>query len=235
MDSPEFHDMSDYSLFVLIFFKIHVTMKKKSKISVRKPIQRRSQETRNSILEAATHILLSKSSLAGFNSNAIAARAGVSIGSFYQYYPNKEAVLEELIEGRMASFVETLNKTLISKSSRDERSPRAFLHQLLLLLLNEFRKDPLLTLLMFEFSHLVANRERMKKAEELLIPILSHTLRTSIPNPRKNNPELASFVMLQAYRGVVAIASSRKFLGIDLDVLAEELTDLFWRYLSKSD
>jgi AcrR family transcriptional regulator len=62
------------------------------------PGQARSQETVNIILEASTRILESEG-LRGFNTNAIAAKAGVSVGSLYQYFPNKDAIVLALIGG----------------------------------------------------------------------------------------------------------------------------------------
>ena len=61
------------------------------------PRQVRAQVTRNSILEAAAHIIAG-GGLAAFNTNAVAERAGVSIGSLYQYFPNKDALMVALIE-----------------------------------------------------------------------------------------------------------------------------------------
>ncbi len=60
------------------------------------PVQQRALATRDAILEAATQILAA-GGLAAFNTNAIATRAGVSIGSLYQYYPNKDALMVALI------------------------------------------------------------------------------------------------------------------------------------------
>lgn len=48
------------------------------------------------ILEASARILESDG-LRGFNTNAVAIRAGVSVGSLYQYFPNKDAILLALI------------------------------------------------------------------------------------------------------------------------------------------
>ncbi len=45
----------------------------------------------------------------GFNTNAIATRAGVSIGSLYQYFPNKDAIVRALI----SSFEETLHDAVL--------------------------------------------------------------------------------------------------------------------------
>ena len=61
------------------------------------PQQRRSQETVEAILDAAAQ-LFSESGFDSVSTNAVAARAGVSIGSFYQYFPNKLALLEALRE-----------------------------------------------------------------------------------------------------------------------------------------
>lgn len=58
----------------------------------RKPSQDRSKATCEAILQAAAHILEEEGDTA-FTSNRIAERAGVSIGSLYQYFPNKKAIL----------------------------------------------------------------------------------------------------------------------------------------------
>jgi AcrR family transcriptional regulator len=47
------------------------------------------------ILEAAARILETRG-LAGFNTNAVAERAGVSVGSLYQYFPSKESLVAAL-------------------------------------------------------------------------------------------------------------------------------------------
>jgi AcrR family transcriptional regulator len=59
------------------------------------PRQRRSQATVEVILEAAAQ-LLERDGERGFNTNAVAERAGVSIGSLYRYFPNKQAILVAL-------------------------------------------------------------------------------------------------------------------------------------------
>jgi AcrR family transcriptional regulator len=56
------------------------------------PIQARARATVDAMLVAAAHILETRG-LAAVNTNAIAERAGVSIGSLYQYFPNKTALL----------------------------------------------------------------------------------------------------------------------------------------------
>jgi AcrR family transcriptional regulator len=60
------------------------------------PVQARSAATVEAILEAAAHILESEG-FDGYTTNAIAKRAGVSIGSLYQYFPNKDAVTAALV------------------------------------------------------------------------------------------------------------------------------------------
>lgn len=62
----------------------------------KRPHQARSVATFEAILEAAARILESLG-FAGFNTNAVAELAGVSIGSLYQYFPSKDALIVELI------------------------------------------------------------------------------------------------------------------------------------------
>jgi len=61
----------------------------------RKPIQARAIDTIDAILLACAQIL-EKHGRAALNTNHIAERAGVSIGTLYQYFPNKQAILIEI-------------------------------------------------------------------------------------------------------------------------------------------
>ena len=68
------------------------------------PSQPRSAHTVEVMLEGAAHIL-EQHGLDGYTTNAIAARAGVSIGSLYQYFPTKDAVTVALIERERTGLV----------------------------------------------------------------------------------------------------------------------------------
>ena len=63
----------------------------------KRPVQDRSQATVGYILEAAAQ-LFGESGYEGTTTNRVAERAGVSIGSVYQYFPSKEALLVALAE-----------------------------------------------------------------------------------------------------------------------------------------
>jgi AcrR family transcriptional regulator len=67
-------------------------MSNRMKNQRRSPRQARSRATYDAILEAASQIL-ERDGPSAFNTNAVAERAGVSIGTLYQYFPDKEAVL----------------------------------------------------------------------------------------------------------------------------------------------
>ncbi|MCS0599636.1 TetR/AcrR family transcriptional regulator [Streptomyces sp. LP11] len=62
----------------------------------KQPRQVRAELTRQRILDAAAHVFAEYGYAAG-TTNRIAERARVSIGSLYQYYPNKDAILVELL------------------------------------------------------------------------------------------------------------------------------------------
>ncbi len=73
------------------------------------PTQNRALTTMNTILEAATRVL-ARESLAGFNTNRVAEVAGISIGSLYQYYPNKSALIVALIERAQEELAQSLEQ-----------------------------------------------------------------------------------------------------------------------------
>lgn len=61
----------------------------------KRPRQTRAQATVDAILQATAHILVDVG-WDSMNTNEVARRAGVSVGSLYQYFPNKQALLAEL-------------------------------------------------------------------------------------------------------------------------------------------
>jgi AcrR family transcriptional regulator len=81
------------------------------------PRQSRSAETVAVILEAAARIL-ERAGFEGFNTNAIAEKAGISIGSLYQYFPNKDALLSGLIEREVSPLLEVADEVAQAESCK---------------------------------------------------------------------------------------------------------------------
>jgi AcrR family transcriptional regulator len=79
--------------------------------------QKRSRLTVDAILEATARILI-KEGYDRASTNKIAAAAGVSIGSLYQYFPSKEAVVAALIERHTQELSQVVLNALLKVSAR---------------------------------------------------------------------------------------------------------------------
>lgn len=73
----------------------------------KQPRQARARATVDAILQGSTRIL-QKHGLEKFNTNYIAEVAGVSVGTLYQYFPSKDAILIELIRQKRSQLRDTL-------------------------------------------------------------------------------------------------------------------------------
>lgn len=73
----------------------------------RQPTQERSQQRRERILRV-TGELLNEIDYAAINVAAIAARAETSVGSIYQYFPNKDAILHALAATYLEDMYESM-------------------------------------------------------------------------------------------------------------------------------
>lgn len=83
-----------------------------SRISARKsPSQERSRRTVERILDAAARIF-HEQGYAGATTNDVADEAGVSVGSLYQYFPNKDALLVALTRRHIESTTAGLARLL---------------------------------------------------------------------------------------------------------------------------
>ena len=80
---------------------------------LKRPSQARSVATFSSILNASTQIIVERG-VQGLNTNLVAERAGVNIGTVYHYFPDKTAILVELFRTdqamRMAHITEKLRE-----------------------------------------------------------------------------------------------------------------------------
>jgi AcrR family transcriptional regulator len=93
-----------------------------TKMARRRPKQRRALATRDLIFEAAAQILEREGEEA-FNTNRLAERAGVSVGTIYQYFPDKEAILFAMGQAEQAR-IGAENARLASKGGAREEMLR---------------------------------------------------------------------------------------------------------------
>lgn len=75
---------------------------KRKQAQARQAQQARSKATVNAIVEASTRIL-AENGWAGVNTNAIAKRAGVSVGSVYEYFADKQAILDVIVDRHLSA------------------------------------------------------------------------------------------------------------------------------------
>ena len=80
------------------------------------PRQARSEAMVELILLAATRVL-STDSLAGFTTNRVAEVADVSIGSLYQYFPNKSALVAALIAREQSALANAVVDAVATNSA----------------------------------------------------------------------------------------------------------------------
>jgi AcrR family transcriptional regulator len=75
------------------------------------PRQARSQATVTAILDAAARVLIERG-YAATNTNVVAELAGVSVGSLYQYFPNKDALIAALHERHAREMNQVVERSL---------------------------------------------------------------------------------------------------------------------------
>jgi AcrR family transcriptional regulator len=82
----------------------------------REPKQRRSRQTVDDVLEAVPRVLRRHGAEA-ITTNRVAEAAGVSIGSLYQYFPDKQAIFMALHERHVDGVRQVIERTLTDCTS----------------------------------------------------------------------------------------------------------------------
>ena len=109
-----------------------MTTRQTARISSRKqPQQARSTELVAAILQAAIQVLV-KEGATRFTTARVAEKAGVSVGSVYQYFPNKAAILFRLQSDEWQQTTQMLrdilDKTDVAPLERLRTLVHAFIH-----------------------------------------------------------------------------------------------------------
>lgn len=108
----------------------------------KQPKQARSRQMQADILTAAADVLRTRG-LEGFTTNAVAERAGVSIGSLYQYFPAKEAILAALVREMRRDMRTDLEEAVFRGAGR---SLSVAVRELVEASLRHHMRDPILSI-----------------------------------------------------------------------------------------
>jgi AcrR family transcriptional regulator len=167
----------------------------------KQPRQARAQHTVNAIIEASARIL-EEQGHGGFTTNAVAELAGASIGTLYQYFPKKDALLGALIAretSRLVEEVEAASMVATGRGALDGVIEAAVRHQV--------RRPRLARLLDFEEARLPLDADTQlvrAKIVTLLADILSR------PDlPQQSDMPSASDDVLAIIRGMLDAAGER--------------------------
>ncbi|MAQ15462.1 MAG: hypothetical protein CMN30_11790 [Sandaracinus sp.] len=172
--------------------------------AIRVPRQERAQRTREALLEAAREELSAKGH-AGATAKSIAAAAGCSVGSFYQYFGDKDAVLRELALGRFQGIAGQVVGLLSPAAVRDADDTDAEARRRFGLAIDaviaHHRSDPGFHAVVTERRAHDAELDRVMSAgERTLIERIAELLRHW---GQATDPEATAFVLFHMVEGAI--------------------------------
>lgn len=196
----------------------------------RRPVQGRSRATVDAIVEAAARVL-ARHGYAAATTNRIAERAGVSIGSLYEYFPHKDSVLAALFERHTDQGGTEVLAALDAEIARGAPLPE-LLRSLVAALLRQHRRSPELHRVLFEeMPHPPGADACVLRGEEAL----AHRLRAALeadPACRASDADLAAHLVVQTAEALAHRFVLHGIHGLPEDRFAEEVTRLLLRYLA---
>ncbi len=192
------------------------------------PLQERSRLTVEAILDAAAHVFEQHGYAAG-TTNRIADRAGVSIGSLYQYFPNKDAVLVALTERHIDEGAAAV-APLLAGLGPDVPLDRA-LRDLVGAMVEAHRSRPALHRVLVEEAPRPAElRARFDELFEAAAGAIATYLRDS-PEVDVDDPDRAARVVVQVVESITHSLVIHPTGDADVDAYAAETVTMLRRYL----
>jgi len=192
----------------------------------RRPRQRRALETVEAILDSVTRVLKREGAEA-ITTNRIAEVAGVSIGSVYQYFPDKRAILVALHERHIAEVDRMIESKLVENAAA---SLEGLVRALIEAMIDAHAIDPELhELLMTHVPHKAdGSRDfasRLHGAFRLAI-----SSRTTKPRIRRDIDEIV-FVVANMVDALSHAAVLRRPSNVSLSAAKEEAVRAVMAYL----
>ena len=145
----------------------------------KRPRQQRSIATVVAIVEAAARVFAERG-YAGGSTNRIAQTAGVSIGSLYEYFPNKGSILVAVAERHLGRMIEDVER-LLRHAQAGSEPLEPLLRSFVLAMLEVHERDPALHHVVFaEAPHPPELHACVLQMEEALAHRVESLLRASL-------------------------------------------------------
>jgi len=198
----------------------------------RRPRQARAQATVDAIVKATARVLVEE----GYDrasTNRIAHAAGVSIGSLYQYFPSKEALVAALVESHQSRMRDALDQALaIGTPVGSAGSLEARAHLVVRGMMAAYRIDPQLHHVLCQEVPKVGELKKVYGFEQHLAEVCRRELFSASEHIRLNDVDRGVFLIVHAVPSVVRAAIPGDATGEGDTKLADELTDMIVRYLA---
>jgi AcrR family transcriptional regulator len=197
----------------------------------KRPRQQRSKDTVDTILAATTRVL-KQVGFDGLTTNAVAERAGVSIGSLYQYFPNKEALVLALIDRHS----EEMNAAILKELARVAQLPIAeAVRAVIELTIRAHAIDPQLHRVLTEQVPRIGKLARLRELDNISHRMVAGMLATRRAELAVEDLELAAFVLVSAIESIVHRAALLYPEMLRDPGLVDEATRLVTRYLGVAE
>lgn len=196
----------------------------------KEPKQQRSQETRERILGAAARVFAERG-YAGGTTNHIAAEAGMSIGSLYQYFPNKDSILAELSRNHIRDGSLAVAHRLIEVGGMPdglEAKIRLFVDALIEVHMVDHRLHRVL----FEEAPRPTDIVEALRATDTWAIAACEQLLASDPEVRVADVELAARLVTTTIESLVHRFVAREGEALDPDRFATEVVRMLVGYLT---
>jgi AcrR family transcriptional regulator len=214
------------ALSVFAVMQQEVALRKHELPPRKEPRQRRSAVTRQRILDASARVFGEYGYAAG-TTNRIAEEADISIGSLYQYFPNKDSILVELMTVHVHSGV-AITKHHLAGGLPDalEDIVRLFVRATI----DNHREDPQLHRVLFEETPRHPDFLRLADESASGIVDLTQVLLVEHPEVRVTDTDTAARVVVATIESLVhrLIASPNP---VEVTSFENEVTAMVTRYL----
>ncbi len=194
----------------------------------KRPRQDRSRATVDAILDATAHVLVAD----GYDrtsTNRVAERAGVSVGSLYQYFPNKEALVGELVDRYSKHITELVVAQLDALA---EEPPERVARELVSAMVELKREDPNLARVLREQIPRVGRMQRYERELALIVQATEVYFARWRDRMRHDDLAAAAFVAVHTVDAVTH-AGVTGGAPMDDEQLVEHVTTLVLSYLVK--